>query len=207
MIKNIIFGDGTVIPMEFNGDLIKRFENLAKLTFAKARKGLIQDITPDEEQEIYIQLYKSFERYNEKNAFSTLVVWDMKSLASRLKKEKEAQKRDTGDFKFVDLDFKLSNGSGEGEKSIHDVVADNTVDIEREYEDMELIDFLTTKLNPTEVALIPVLLGEKRDTQVVNELGKSKTSISNSKSRLMKKLPVLIEEFNLGKNKEQIAFF
>lgn len=194
MKKSIILGNGNVKFMEFNNEFLNMYRGLAKKTFAEMKKKLISEITEDELQELDIIIYKSFKKYDEIHAFSTLLTWEVKSYTMKNIKNETAKKRSRVDVKIVSLDAEIDEEKGEN--LIYNLVADNNVNIALETEDSELLKYISNKCNDTEKAILLALLDKISYGQVAKITNKSSGNVTNHKNRLIKKLNLWISNYN-----------
>ena len=210
MRKNIVLPNGEVRRMECNEEFLNMYRALAIDTVKKYRKGYTTQLSQDELQELDIDIFKAFMSYDEIHRFSTHLVWKIKSrLGGEItdKKQREKSGNNSSMFKFVDLDYKLEDGKGDSYQTIHDVVADETVNVSGNFEEEDFFKFISKNLNEIEVDLVEVLIGEKRDIEVAKKFNKSKSRISKIKSDMIKKLQVLVEDYNSTNTNNQLSFF
>lgn len=194
MKKKIIFGDGTSKIMEFNEEFLNKFRRLAVSEFAKYREGSVLDVTEDEKQELDYVIYKAFEKYNEKNAFSTLLVWAVKSYGHALANKNKSKKRNSSDFTFINLDYTLDNGDNSND-NMHSLIADDSMN-HFELENSDLINYIKERCNKTEKVLLLALLNKITLSDVARITKTSNANISHAKKRMLKRLEKWIYEYN-----------
>lgn len=194
MKKKIIFGDGTSKIMEFNEEFLKTFRTLAKKTLAEYRKGSILDITEDESQELDIVIYQSFQKYNEKNAFSTLLVWEVKGYAGREYNKNTTKKRDGSNFTFVNLDWDVDNDDGKN-GSMHELISDESINC-FELENNDLINYIKARCTEIEKGILLVFLNQLTYSDVARMTNTTNGNVTFAKKKFLKRLEKWIYEYN-----------
>lgn len=200
MIKNIILQNGEVKPMAFDEGFINQYIKLGAKIYMeykytkKNNSGI--SLTEEEKQDIKVAMFEAFLEYDEQHAFSTLLTWTIKGMCSAQIAYNLADKRNTNNYEFLNLDYQFKDKEGEG-NSIHEILKDDNVDIEGNYEDEDFLNFIQNNLaNDFERCLLRVNLGEIQPSEASSILETSRANVTQRNKTFKKKLTKLIEEYN-----------
>ncbi|WP_228636035.1 hypothetical protein [Clostridium perfringens] len=200
MIKNIILPNGQVGAMAFDEEFINQYIKLgAKIymeyKYTKKNNTNIA-LTEDERQDIKVAMFEAFIEYDEQHAFSTLLTWKIKGMCSSQIAYNLADKRNISNYEFLNLDYQFKDKEGEG-NSIHEILKDDNVKFEEDFEDMEFLKFINENLsNDFERCLLKVNLGELQPSEASIILETSRANVSKRNRKFKKKLAKLIEDYN-----------
>jgi DNA-directed RNA polymerase specialized sigma subunit len=200
MIKNIILQNGEVKPMTFNEEFINTYIKLGvriymEYKYTKKNSTNIA-LTEEEKQDIKVAMFEAFLEYDEQHAFSTLLTWKIKGMCSAQIAYNLADKRNVNNYEFLNLDYQFSDKEGEA-NTVHDVLQDERIDIEGNYEDRDFLNFIQGNLsNDFERCLLRVNLGEIQAAEASEILECTRANITQRNKTFKKKLAKLIEEYN-----------
>lgn len=210
MKKNILLKDGWKLT-ECNEWFLNQYRGLAIRTFMKTNsfKTSGSQITEDEKQELDIAIFKVFQKYDPDKRikdketgelkpikFSTVLTWWVRSYCHSNISKNTSKKNDSSAFKMQNLDMVFGDGKGEGERSVQEMVEDESSNIEANYDDKDFLEYLNRRLWKVEQDLLQVALGNKRAIDLAEELGVSKQRISNQQADFKKRLYDVIKSYN-----------
>ena len=193
MKKNIVLSNGKVEKMNIEGVLAQFDKQIRRTIIDYIGYDAFMANEEDMLQEGYIQCWKAFKTYNEKNCFSTHLTWTIKGKIQALVKAKRTQKRDMSDFKIVNID---SETSFDSTKTIQDYIADDNIHIENEFQDRQLLEFLLDNIKNEEIQFLYLNLGLITITEIAKQTGTSKANISYKNKRFKTKLQNILLEYN-----------
>ena len=193
MKKNIVLSNGKVEKMNIEGVLAQFDKQIRRTIIDYIGYDAFMANEEDMLQEGYIQCWKAFKTYNEKNCFSTHLTWTIKGKIQALVKAKRTQKRDMSDFKIVNID---SETSFDSTKTIQDYIADDNIHIENEFQDRQLLEFLLENIKNEEIQFLYLNLGLITITEIAKQTGTSKANISYKNKRFKTKLQNILLEYN-----------
>lgn len=193
MKKNIVLSNGKVEEMNIEGVLAQFDKQIRRTIIDYIGYDAFMANEEDMLQEGYIQCWKAFETYNEKNCFSTHLTWTIKGRLQALVKAKSTKKRDMSDFKIVNID---SETSFDSTKTIQDYIADDNIHIENEFQDRQLLEFLLDNIKNEEIQFLYLNLGLITITEIAKQTGTSKANISYKNKRFKAKLQNILLEYN-----------
>lgn len=168
-------------------EVLEQYRPMAHKWFRKYMKYSI--ITEDDKQELDIVIFKTFQSYDEIHCFSTLLVWKVRGYASNKAKVFSRSIYAT-DIEILDLDYTFEDGS-----ALHEVISDDSIDIELDYMSKELVDYISSCIKPYERNILDVYLGKISMTDLAIKMNKKPQNVSNASARLKKKTSEIINRY------------
>lgn len=174
-------------------EVLEEFRGFACKTYLILSKGFV--VNEDEKQELDIIIFKAFQTYDEKHCFTTHLVWHIRKYVKQRLSFITTQKRDMSKYQMLNFDYSIDNGD-DSNTSLHDLISDDSINVESTCIDIELINFIRSNLKPLELRLLEVNLDKISLKQMAEELNTSRQNVNNMNSRFKKKLLKLMKKFN-----------
>ena len=187
MKKNIILTGGVVKSMDFE-EVLKQFKDMVNRT-ANETLGKIIYNKPEREdliQELNLQVWETFERYDEEHAFSTFLHYRLQLGVNKYTMGNYAKKRQNNGVSSLNETIK-----GEGGNDVE--ISDRIGDVDEEIVSLEFREFLTylEKILSEDEILILSSLMNKKDFSVADlaiEWGVSRVAANNRVRKFKERL-------------------
>lgn len=176
MRKNIILSGGVVKSMNFE-EVLEQFRGMIHRTANETLNKIIYNKPEREDlvQELSLECWEAFERYDEKHAFSTYLYYRLQLGVNRYTNGNYAQKRQNNGVTSLDAEI-----SEEGESSLSAILGEEDRDIlSLEFE--EFIGYLEKILSVDELMILSSLMNKKEFSvaDLAIEWGVSRVTANN----------------------------
>ncbi|HLO11509.1 MAG TPA: sigma-70 family RNA polymerase sigma factor [Pseudoneobacillus sp.] len=193
MKKAILFKDGEIKHMTFE-EVLDQFERMINRFATQALDKIVFN-KPDREeiiQELQLQTWEAYRRYNGENAFSTYLYYRLQHGIHRSTMKLYAQKRTNK--KGVESLNKLLGSESDGEE-LENILGEDDFELVS-YEFREFMSHLDKILDPCEKKILRVLM-DKGDTSVQDlaaQLGISRQGANKKVNKFREKLEKIMLE-------------
>lgn len=187
MTKKIILTGGVVKEMSFN-EVLHQFKDMVNQAANQTLNKIVYNKPEREDliQELNLQVWEAYERYDEKHAFSTYLHYRLQLGVNKYTMGNYAKKRQNKGITSLDEPVK---GKGDANLNITEVIGDLDEDMVS-LEFREFMDYLETILSGDELMILTCMINKKEFSvaDLAIEWGISRVAANNRVRKFRERL-------------------
>lgn len=169
-------------------EVLEEFRPAAYKLFKKYSK--CTDVTEDDIQELDIAIFKAFQSYDEKHCFSTHLTWKVRRYITSKTRIFLRSMYGQG-FEIKNLDYVIDENT-----ALHELISDDSVNIEFDSIQSDLINYIKEKSNIVEQGLVDVYLGEMTMAALAKKINRTPQTVCMASTKFKKRLTGLMKRYD-----------